>query len=346
MVTAAITSIGVAVPSPIDQAAIWEDFFQTHFAGARGAGRIFRHAGVQQRHAAVVPTDEDLSMWGTEARMRRFVAEALPLGRQAVCAALECTQLDPAQVDQLTVVTCTGYATPGLDVQLASELGLPATAQRVQIGHMGCYAAIPGLATVADAAVARGLTSILLCVELPSLHLQPPTDEIDQIVAHALFGDAAAAVVVEPRSKGLVLLDVAARTDASHADEMKWDITDHGFRMALSPKIPEVLAQHVSGTVTALLDRHGLRVADVAHWAVHPGGPKIIDVVEDRLGLDGELEVSRQVLQEYGNCSSPTVLIILERLVRETGIAPGDHVVMLAFGPGLTLYAALLRCAG
>lgn len=346
MVTAAITSLGVAVPEPVDQAAMWDAFFRSHFAGTRGAGRIFRRSGVLRRHAAIVPTNEDVSAWRTEARMQRFVAEAVPLGRQAVSEALARRRLDPAQVDQLTVVTCTGYATPGIDVQLASDLGMPATTQRVQIGHMGCYAAIPGLATVADAAVARGLTSVLLCVELPSLHLQPPPAEVDQIVAHALFGDAAAAIVVEPSSPGLVVVDVAARTDASRATDMTWQITDHGFRMALSPSIPGVLAQHVSQTVTTLLDRHGLRVSDVARWAVHPGGPRIIDVVKDRLQLNDELDISRQVLQDHGNCSSATVLIILDRLARLTGIALGDYIVMLAFGPGLTLYAALLRCAG
>ena len=123
---------------------------------------------------------------------------------------------------------------------------------------------------------------------------------------------------------------------------MTWDVTDHGFRMALSPRVPGVLARHVHGVVTGLLGRHGLEHGRHRAWAVHPGGPRILDVVADRLGLpSGALDTSREVLRDYGNCSSATALLLLERL--RPALAPGAHVVTLAFGPGLTLQAALLR---
>jgi alkylresorcinol/alkylpyrone synthase len=140
------------------------------------------------------------------------------------------------------------------------------------------------------------------------------------------------------------VLDVVARTDTAHAGDMTWDVTDHGFRMGLSPRVPAVLARHVGPVVAELLGAHGLRPADVAGWAVHPGGPRIVDVVAERLELDEhQLAVSREVLCQHGNCSSPTVLLILQQLRARTPFADGDHVVVLAFGPGLTLYAALLR---
>jgi alkylresorcinol/alkylpyrone synthase len=276
--------------------------------------------------------------------MRRFVDEALPLGKEAASASLAAAGVAPEDVGLVTVVSCTGYATPGLDIRLARDLGMPASVQRVSVGHMGCYAAIPGLATVADAAVARGKVSLLLCVEVASLHLQPPCGDLEQVVAHALFSDAAAALTVVPEGHGLEVVDVVARTDTSTASYMTWDITDLGFRMGLSSHVGEVLQRHVAAVVGELLSGHGLHVGDVAHWAVHPGGPRIIDVVGDRLGLtDQELEPSRTALREHGNCSSASVLIVLDHIASVNRPQAGDYLVALAFGPGLTLYTALLR---
>jgi alkylresorcinol/alkylpyrone synthase len=125
---------------------------------------------------------------------------------------------------------------------------------------------------------------------------------------------------------------------------MTWDVTDHGFRMGLSPRIVDVLERNVGGLVEELLSRHGLARERVRAWAVHPGGPKILDVVAERLSLNHhQLEDSRSVLRDFGNCSSATVLLILDRIVRERSLTDGDPVVALAFGPGLTLYAALLQ---
>jgi predicted naringenin-chalcone synthase len=123
---------------------------------------------------------------------------------------------------------------------------------------------------------------------------------------------------------------------------MTWEVTDLGFRMGLSPRVPDVLAVHVRKLVVDLLARHGLRIEDVDGWAVHPGGPKILDVVQEQLALDDfALAASRDVLAAYGNCSSPTVLLVLDALRRRA--APPRRVVMLAFGPGLTLYGSLLE---
>ena len=350
MVRGTIAGFGSAFPPSTTQAELWERFFAGRFASRRGAEQIWANVGVEARGGVVTPIGTDVSSWGTGARMERFMEEAMPLGAEAVRACLKDAGLEPADVDLLTVASCTGYGTPGLDVRLAADLGMGAATQRLHIGHMGCYAAIPGLATVADAATARGRTAVLLCVELCTLHLQPPSDEpdraepLDQLVAHALFADAAAAVAVTPGGTGWEVVDVVARTDSARADQMTWDVTDHGFRMGLSPRVPAALAQHVVEVVDDLLSPHGLSTGAVAGWAVHPGGPRIIDIVGDRLGLDpAHLLASRQVLRDHGNCSSPTVLVILQNLVDSRSFDDGDHVVAMAFGPGLTLYAALLR---
>ncbi|MBI1378531.1 MAG: type III polyketide synthase [Frankiales bacterium] len=354
MVSAAVVGRGFAVPPRMDQQQLWDGFFEQHWSGNRVARAVWASSGVRTRHGVVDPRVEDVSGWSTAARMSRFADEALPLAKGAASAALEDSGTDAAEVGLLTVVSCTGYATPGIDLMLARDLGLADSVQRLFVGHMGCYAALPGLGAVADYAVARERPALMLCVELTSLHAQPaaPTttarhadeDELEQMVAHALFGDAAAAVVVSPSGPGVEVVDVVALTDHATGDHMTWDVTDLGFRMGLSPRVPDVLALHVRGVVDDLLGRHGTSIDQVAGWAVHPGGPRILDVVQDRLGLpDDALAESRETLGEFGNCSSATVLLVLDRVLTARRPASGSHLVVMAFGPGLTLYAALLR---
>ncbi len=347
--TARITGIGSALPGDrLAQADLWDGFFARHSGGGRARERVFGGAGVDHRHAVVNPLVEDVSGWSTGQRMRRWAQEALPLGKEAVDRALTDAGLPAADVGLFAVASCTGYTTPGLDIHVAADLGMATDVQRLSVGHMGCYAALPGLGTVADYVVARGRPAVLLCLELTSLHVQPPTEDMGQVVSHALFGDAAVAVVLQPGpAPGLEVLEVAARTDPATAQHMTWEITDLGFRMGLSPQVPGVLARHVRPVVDDLLAGHGAARGAVDGWAVHPGGPRILDVVAERLELPGAaLDASRGVLAERGNCSSATVLLVLDALRAAGRPAAGGHAVVLAFGPGLTLYGALLRNTG
>ncbi|MFD0557668.1 putative naringenin-chalcone synthase [Stackebrandtia endophytica] len=340
MVTPVIAGYGVAVPPPMRQDDLWDGFFVNHTDGTDRSMRIFRNAGVDTRHGVVNPIKEDVSQWTTAERMDRYETEALPLGEQALRQALDDAGVRGAQLGLIAVVSCTGYATPGLDIRLADRLGASIDTQRLFIGHMGCYAAIPGLAAVADHVRAHGKPAALLCVELTSLHLAPGPLTTEQAVAHALFSDAAAAVVVVPDGSGLAVLDVAARTDTAHAGAMTWHITDHGFRMGLSARVPLVLARHLPDAVGALLKRHDLERDDIDAWAIHPGGSRILDVAEKSLALsEPQLRVSRDILRDFGNCSSATILMILREYARQRP----HEVVATAFGPGLTLYSALLR---
>jgi predicted naringenin-chalcone synthase len=346
-----LAGIGVTHPPALRQDDMWREFFAGHYAGpGRSLGqRVFANAGVVTRHSVVNPLLENVSGWSTKARMERYMIEALPLGKEAISEALHAAALDPAELGLFVVCSCTGYGTPGLDILLARDLGMSARIQRLFIGHMGCYAALPGLGAVTDFVASRGRPALLLCLELTSLHMQPPSRDLQQIVAHALFSDAAAAIVVRPATAtpaaacagGYTVREVTAVTDTATADHITWEVTDLGFRMGLSPRVPEVLAEHVGSLVAELLDRYGMTLSDVDGWAVHPGGPKILDVVRDSLRLTEEqIAASRETLASHGNCSSPTVLLILDALRRQP--VPPRNVVVLAFGPGLTLYAALL----
>jgi predicted naringenin-chalcone synthase len=337
-----LAGTGIAHPASQTQDELWSGFFSGHYSGVQRAlaSRLFRNSGVQRRHGAINPTIEDVSGWSTARRMERYLTEALPLGKSAVTDALDAAGLAANEIGLFAVCSCTGYVTPGLDILLARDLGMAPDTQRLFIGHMGCYAALPGLGVAADFVQARGRPAVLLCLELTSLHVQPPSAEAGQIVAHSLFSDAAAAVVLLPDGPGYEVLGVDSVTDPTTADHMTWDVTDLGFRMGLSQRVPDVLDQHVGSLVEGLLTRHGLTRQDVDGWAVHPGGPRILDVVRDRLELsDPAMAPSRQVLADHGNCSSPTVLMILEALRPR---AP-RHILAMAFGPGLTLYATLLR---
>jgi predicted naringenin-chalcone synthase len=341
-----IVGVAHAVPAGVAQDALWDGYFGDHYGHDRRARRLWHSVGVARRHGVVDPRTVDVAGWSTAERMRRFLAEAVPLGKEAVAAALSSAGVPASELGLFAVVSCTGYVTPGLDILLARDLAMSPAVQRLGIGHMGCYAAIPGLGTVADFVHSRGRPAALLCAELPSLHVQAVGERLDveQLIAHALFADAAAAVVVAPDMPGLAVVDVEARTDPSTSDHMTWEVTDAGFRMGLSPRVPDVLARHVRPVVETLLGRHGLGLTDVAGWAVHPGGPRILDVVADRLGLpESAMAESAAVLRDYGNCSSGTVLLVLERLLASRRFTAGETVVLLAFGPGLTLYTALLR---
>jgi alkylresorcinol/alkylpyrone synthase len=346
---ASIMAIAGAVPAARSQDELWDSFFSRHFSQAHWAERIYRSAGVKWRHPSVDPTVEDVSAWTTAARLRRYLPEAMPLAKGAATRALALSGIAMTDIGLLAVVSCTGYATPGLDVALARDLGLANSAERVLFGHMGCHAALPALGLASAFVSTRQRSALLLCVELPSLHIQAPSSDLDQILAHALFSDAAAAIAVVPGASpgGLSVVDIEARTDLSSADHITWEITDNGFRMGLSRHVPEVIEAHVGPTVDALLSRNGLGRADIAAWVAHPGGLGVLDAVTRALRLpSAALDVSRDVLEQYGNCSSATVLVVLEQLQRQQPVGAGGHIVLLAFGPGLTLYAVLLRANG
>lgn len=361
LATSHIAGIGVAVPQRVDQIDLW-DFFRDHFADHPLAAKLWNSSGIVSRHYAIDPRKEAITGWSTGERMRRYVTEALPLGRRAVQDALASANLTPSELGLFAVASCTGHVVPGLDILLSHDLKMASDLRRMIVGHMGCHAAIPGLGTVSEYVAVNGKPALLLCVELTSLHAQPksatlhagtPTiEDFEQIVAHSLFADAAAAVVVTPSDEAfpavgtpsLEVVDTAAITDSTVNDHMAWSITDHGFRMHLSPRVPEVLERHVTDVVADLLTKHGLVQKEIDGWAVHPGGAGILRAVASRLHLTEEaIAPSFDVLREYGNCSSPTVLIVLQRLLQTRKIRPGKAVVALGFGPGLSIFAALLK---
>ena len=358
-VSPTITGIGTAVPTAYDQRELWEEAAKDHFRGDSLAEAIWLASGVSTRHLAV-PREfaKVASTWSTGERMGRYLEYALPIATSAARKALESASLQPSDLGMFCVASCTGYVTPGIDILVAEALGMDPGVRRMMIGHMGCHAAVPGMGSVAEYVAVREKPAMLLCVEIPSLHAQPPCsrddglshDVVDQMISHALFADAASAIVVQPVAgsgsfgTGLQVVDIASATDVASKGHMTWTITDLGFRMHLSTRVPRALARQVGNAVDSILEANHLCRDDIAGYAIHPGGPQVIRTVGKELGLSAEeMEASYDTLRDFGNCSSATILMVIDNLVRSGHTEKGEYFLAMAFGPGLTMYTALLR---
>lgn len=286
---------------------------------------------------------ENASSPSTSDRMEQFRRFASPLAIEACTNALCKGKQKASGITHLIVVTCTGFAAPGVDFDLIRSLGLPSGVRRTQIGFMGCHAALNGLAVASAFVDACPQNRVLMCcVELCSLHFQYGP-ESEQFVANALFADGAAAVVVGLGSgeDPWRITDTASHYMEGTEADMTWDIGDHGFEMTLSARVPTMISKHLRPWLDEVLACNGLSVAEIASWAIHAGGPRIVGAVAERLELRAEsVEASRSVLRDSGNMSSATLLFILECL-RRSGSRP--PCVMLGFGPGLAVETVLLR---
>jgi predicted naringenin-chalcone synthase len=352
-----ILSLATALPARAHRQDELLDIALTHLLGegwngredtaaqARQIERLFRASRVEQRRIAIDVGAFYGHARSTGERMAAYRPLATALGAEALGATLAAC-VDGGPPTDLLTISCTGYSAPGLEIEVARALGLPGDVRRLAIGHMGCYGALVGLRQAMALARAQQASRVaVLSVELTSLHFAATAD-LEVLTSFALFGDAAAAALIGMVGDGggPALVDAYCMADYASADQMSWTIGDHGFVMGLSPRVPVTLRRHVSAAVARLLTPHGLERGDVAHWIIHPGGPSILQAVQGKLELsDAQMQPNWEVLAEYGNCSSATVLLILDRLLREGRARPGDWGVMMAFGPGLTLETLLLR---
>ncbi len=304
--------------------------------------RLFFDSPIQSRALAVEPSfyRSPRTLDETNARWR---AAALGLGGAALRGALHSAGLDPIQIDLLAVTTVTGYATPGLDLLLAHQEGLRSTIQRTHFNNVGCHAAIPLLRTAVDHVAQRpGAVGVALAVEVCSACFSPD-DDVQNIVAISLFADGAAAAVVSTTGDGPIVVDFESAFDFENLDALAFDLTPHGFRIVLDPKVPHAIGRGVEAVVGRLLDRNGVTRDRVSTWAFHPGGARILDEVAAALALDEPaMRHSRRVLRGYGNMSSPSVLFVLSEALRDAPPAPGTFGVLAAFGPGLGIECCLL----
>jgi predicted naringenin-chalcone synthase len=314
--------------------------------GGETVAQVIGNSAITTKGMALNLDEEDSRWWPTRRRMDRSLTEARRLGQEAITAALARAGLAAEEVGLLATVTTTTHSAPGLDA-LAPELGMRENVQILSMGPMGCYAALPALSTCADWVTVHQRPAVLLAVDLFSPHIQPPPYDKEAAVILTLFGDGAAAVVLRPGAPGLPgvdVIDAEQLTDPAHAEDLQVHLGERGLDITLKPSMPDVVASSVAIPARALLERHGIAWEEVAWWAVHPGGRRIIDRVEEALELPQDsIAFSRAAMAEFGNTAAPAVLGVLERLLAARPLGPGQHGVCLAFGPGATIWALLLR---
>ncbi|GGH92269.1 type III polyketide synthase [Arthrobacter liuii] len=291
----------------------------------------------------------------TKVRNDIFAREATKLFVAAARAALQAApDVELLDITHLVTVSCTGFFNPGPDYKVVRELGLSPAVQRYHLGFMGCYAAFPALRAAKSFCEADPNAVVLVvCAELCSLHVRTSNDP-DTIMGSALFADGAAAAVVTARpgteETALLTLDhfETVLTPVGE-DSMAWNIGDHGFEMVLGNYVPHIIDDHIVDALQPLLAREpelaALPYTAIPHWAIHPGGRSILDKVQSRLGLsDAQLVPAREILRNYGNMSSATVLFVLKNILEQPlqEGTPGDgRICSMAFGPGLTVETGL-----
>lgn len=276
-----------------------------------------------------------------------FIRTAVDIGAAALTEALEAAGLSVDDVDTVYFTTVTGIAAPSIDARLANRLGLPSDVKRVPLFGLGCVAGAAGLARCAD--YLRGFpgdVAVLLSVELCSLTLQRDDLSVQNLISTGLFGDGAAAVVLTGAERPAAGPRVLASRSIFYPEServMGWDVSERGFQIVLSAAVPDVVRRHLGHDVDAFLADHGLTRSNVDVWIAHPGGPKVLEAVQETLALsNGALEAAWQSLREVGNLSSASVLLVLREILEDPP-PRGSRGLLFAMGPGFCSELLLLE---
>jgi predicted naringenin-chalcone synthase len=366
-----VNAIGTAVPdytiSQQQAVAFMTSAMELDERESRRLKALYRQTAIDQRHSVLEDYTRSPSEFAFYAntpglepfptvsqRMGVYRQEAVPL---AVKAVKDCLQhypdFDQQSITHLIVVSCTGLYAPGPDIELIEALGLSYTTQRLAINFMGCYGAFNGL-KAADAIVRADPEAhvLVVCVELCTLHFQKKKD-LDQLLSNALFADGAAAVLIESRPRP----EQAFRLQSFYCDllpegkhTMAWHVSDFGFEMTLTSEVPSFIQQGIGQLMERLLIQSGLTVDELGFYALHPGGRRILEVIEQQLGLNTyDNRYAYDVLRQNGNMSSTTVLFVLKGIWEDLAKGAAEvnpeqpNILSCAFGPGLTLESMILE---
>ncbi len=309
--------------------------------------RLHARTGVEGRYLALPLLEYyNLNSWGDNNRAWFRAAEEL--GSKALCRAACSIGLDRERIGALLFMSITGVSSPSIDARLINRLGLSPQIRRVPVFGLGCVGGAAGIARAADYVRAYpDQVAALVSVETCSLTLQRDDLSVANLISSGLFGDGAASVLVAGSAIDLPGPEIVATRSTFYPgteDVMGWDITEKGFRIVLSPRVPDVIRENLGRDVDALLAENDLQRSDIGTWIMHTGGPKILEATQDALGLvHGELEASWESLRKVGNLSSASVLVVLEEFMTRRRPELGSWSVLGAMGPGFCSELVLLR---
>jgi alkylresorcinol/alkylpyrone synthase len=353
-VNAAILSVGTAVPDRSFSQEQVLSFVLERFNIRERTRQLYRkvlsHPSIARRYFAFEHLEDALAQ-SLDRKNARFEKEAPRLAARALMNALATAHLKAQDIAYLAAATCTGYVCPGLSSHVVEMCGLDASVRVADLVGMGCGAALPALEQAVNFAKAHpGRAAAVVCSEICSATFVS-NDDPDIVISNAIFSDGAAAVLVrcDDEPSGLVVRDFAARTFPQWRDELRFVSENGHLKNTLSRNVPAHAAQAVREVITDIcavpssLGGEG-RVRAVAHWVLHAGGEKVIAALAAELKLTAaDVAGSRAVLKNYGNMSSPTVLFVLDEVMRTRAHKSGDMVAMASFGAGFSAYAALLE---
>ena len=346
-----LLGLGTAVPEHVlnqaEVARVAHEMFATRYPEFQRLSAVFHTSGIKTRHA-VKPVDWFRTPRGWPERTAAYLEGADQLFEAAASKALAHAKLTASDIDTIVTVSSTGIATPSLEVRSFATMGFKSSTRRIPVFGLGCAGGVSGLAIAADIARGRpGSNVLMVAVELCSLAFRLDTLTKANVVATALFGDGAGAVVLRAGDRRDASLSHASITlTGEHAwpdtlDLMGWNVDPQGFGVIFARAIPPFAKANMGSAVAGMLDAGGLKTTDIGRFICHPGGAKVVDALEQSLGLvEQSLDHERAILETHGNMSAPTVLFVLER-----ALAAGlpARSAMLAMGPGFTTSCAVLE---
>jgi predicted naringenin-chalcone synthase len=316
---------------------------------------MYRHSGIKTRYSVIpdyslCPCERqfyskspDLEPFPSlELRMKWYADNAGKLSIDAITGCIE-GKIGKDEITHLITVSCTGMSAPGLDLEVMEAMGLPRNIFRTSVNFMGCYAAIHALKLADAICSSQKANVVIVCTELCTLHFQKE-NSIDNITSTILFGDGCAALLVqhnESAGKGIIVDHFFSDVAFKGKNDMSWTLSSKGFLMTLSGYVPDLVEEDFDELVGKALCHASLKKSDITHWCIHPGGKKILEAIEKSVSLQHQdLQYSYDVLNDYGNMSSPTILFVLKKIFDEFQEHAGSgkkNIFAAAFGPGLTM---------
>ena len=357
-----ITALGTANPKykrrQQDAAELVAATLDLKPAAKRLLKSVYKASGIEHRYSVLsdycttpenfefFPKTPDAPFPSTSARMKIYKDNALNLCLEAIQNCL--TNFDKNKITHLITISCTGMYAPGLDIEIVQQLNLNSSTKRTAINFMGCYGAFNGI-KVADAICKSepNAAVLIVSIELCTIHFHKNIS-LDNMISNAIFADGAAAILIQanPQQKKYLSLEAFhSEIMPQTSQEMAWQISDSGFDIVLSSYVPEVIKSGISAFTNKLLHQHGLEFSAIDYYAIHPGGQKILQACEEALNITEEHnKYSYQVLRDYGNMSSATVLFVLKAIWDDINQEDSEkNIFSCAFGPGLTLESMLLK---